>query len=225
MAGVRVDLAAPGRYRVDAIDDAPLRFTVFQGHGDVRYGANSVTVSVGQALVHDAVEHELRRRGMTRRSTNGRFARDARYQQVQARGYVSPYMTGYEELDTYGDWVPGRALRHRLGAARGAGRLGTVPLRPLALGPALGLDLGRRRALGLRAVPLRALGRSIGGRWGWWPGSFVARPVWAPALVGFVGGGGRRCRSVSAARWSAGIRWRRGIRTVPTIARTTPTSR
>jgi hypothetical protein len=30
----------------------------------------------------------------------------------------------------------------------------------------------------------------IGGRWGWWPGSFVARPVWAPALVGFVGTGG-----------------------------------
>jgi hypothetical protein len=29
----------------------------------------------------------------------------------------------------------------------------------------------------------------VGGRWGWWPGSYVARPVWAPALVGFVGTG------------------------------------
>ena len=30
----------------------------------------------------------------------------------------------------------------------------------------------------------------VGGRWGWCPGAFVARPVWAPALVGWVGGAG-----------------------------------
>ena len=26
-----------------------------------------------------------------------------------------------------------------------------------------------------------------GGRWGWWPGAYVARPVFAPALVAWVG--------------------------------------
>ena len=30
----------------------------------------------------------------------------------------------------------------------------------------------------------------IGGRWGWCPGSYVARPVWAPALVAWHGGPG-----------------------------------
>ena len=30
----------------------------------------------------------------------------------------------------------------------------------------------------------------VGGRWGWSPGAYVARPVWAPALVGWVGGSG-----------------------------------
>jgi len=30
----------------------------------------------------------------------------------------------------------------------------------------------------------------IGARWGWVPGPVVVRPVYAPALVGFVGGGG-----------------------------------
>jgi hypothetical protein len=30
---------------------------------------------------------------------------------------------------------------------------------------------------------------TVGGRWCWWPGGYVTRPVWAPALVGFVGGG------------------------------------
>ena len=28
----------------------------------------------------------------------------------------------------------------------------------------------------------------IGGRWGWCPGAYVARPYWAPALVGWCGG-------------------------------------
>jgi hypothetical protein len=30
----------------------------------------------------------------------------------------------------------------------------------------------------------------IGGRWGWCPGGYVARPLWAPALVAWVGGPG-----------------------------------
>ena len=30
----------------------------------------------------------------------------------------------------------------------------------------------------------------IGGRWGWCPGGYVARPVWAPALVAWYGGPG-----------------------------------
>ena len=29
---------------------------------------------------------------------------------------------------------------------------------------------------------------SVSGRWGWWPGEYVARPVYAPALVAWVGG-------------------------------------
>ena len=30
----------------------------------------------------------------------------------------------------------------------------------------------------------------LGGRWGWCPGAFVARPFWSPAMVGWVGGAG-----------------------------------
>src|SRR5260370_10200804 len=40
----------------------------------------------------------------------------------------------------------------------GAGRLGALPLRLLELDRALGVELDRRRAVGLRAVPLRPLG-------------------------------------------------------------------
>ncbi len=49
-------------------------------------------------------------------------------------------------------------LRGDLDPQRRAGRLGALSHRPLDLAGALGLDLGRRRALGLRAVSLRPLG-------------------------------------------------------------------
>jgi hypothetical protein len=187
VGGVRIDLAAPGSYRVDAVDNAPLRVTVFQGQGVVRHGTNNVPVGNSQALV------------MTQSSMNfaaavatpldeWAFARDARFQQVQAARYVSPYMTGFEELDAHGDWVPDASF-------------GTVWMpRAVPVGWAPYRD-GRWRWVqpwGWTWVDAAPWGYApfhygrwvvIGNRWGWWPGNFVARPVWAPALVGFVGGG------------------------------------
>jgi hypothetical protein len=185
VAGVRVDLALPGRYRVDAIEGSPLRVTAFEGQAAVRYGGNSVTVSTGQALV------------MTQSSINfaaaestplddWAWARDDRYAQVQAARYVSPSMTGYEELDAYGDWIPD-ASYGTVWAPR-AVPVGWAPYRH-----------GRWRWVspwGWTWVDAAPWGYApfhygrwvvIGSRWCWWPGGYVARPVWAPALVGFVG--------------------------------------
>ena len=58
---------------------------------------------------------------------------------------------------------------------------------------------GRRRRLGHTWVDAAPWGYApfhygrwafVGGRWGWCPGAYVARPVWAPALVGWYGGAG-----------------------------------
>jgi hypothetical protein len=46
----------------------------------------------------------------------------------------------------------------------------------------------------------------VGGRWGWVPGPVVVRPVYAPALVGFVGGGGFSF-SVSFGPGFSGVAW------------------
>ena len=57
---------------------------------------------------------------------------------------------------------------------------------------------------------------NIGGRWGWCPGTFVARPIWAPALVAWYGGSGW---SYSASvggpvfGWIP-LGWRRSVRAV-----------
>ncbi len=188
VADVRVDLAAPGRYRVDAIGDAPLAISVFDGRATVQYGGNAVNVGVGQAL------------NMTQSSTNYAVARmsalddwalsrDARYEQAQAPSYVSPYMTGYEELNTYGDWVMEPAF----------GNVWVPRAVPIGWAP---YRYGRWRWVapwGWSWVDSAPWGYApfhygrwvtIGGRWCWWPGGYAARPVWAPALVGFVGGGG-----------------------------------
>lgn len=188
VAGVQVDLAAPGRYRIDAIDGSPLTITVFQGQGNVRYGTNSVAVGGGQAL--SLTQSNLSfGSAMTTELDAWAFERDERYQQLQSARFVSPYMTGYEELDAHGDWIAD-------------GSYGTVWVpRAVPVGWAP-YRFGRWRWVspwGWTWVDAAPWGYApfhygrwvmIGGRWGWWPGNFVARPVWAPALVGFVGTGG-----------------------------------
>ena len=74
-----------------------------------------------------------------------------------------------------------------------AAGLGAVPLRLLELGRGLRLDLGRRRAVGLRAVPLRSLGAR-------------RRPL------GLVPGRLRRTARAGRRRWSAGTAARAGPR-------------
>src|SRR5689334_18807145 len=71
-------------------------------------------------------------------------------------------------------------VRNDLGADARCPRLGAVPLRPLDLEIAVGLDLDRRYALGLRALSLRALGASsnrlgVGARSAPSPGRVCAR--------------------------------------------------
>jgi hypothetical protein len=186
VGGVSVALAAPGRYRIEAIDGAPLNVTVFDGQAAVRHASASVTVNGGQALAMTQSNMSFGVATTTALDEWG-LALDARHQQLQAARHVSPYMTGYEELDAYGDWLPDAAF-------------GTVWVpRAVPVGWAPYRD-GRWRWVapwGWTWVDAAPWGYApfhygrwvmLSGRWCWWPGGFVARPVWAPALVGWVGG-------------------------------------
>jgi hypothetical protein len=189
VAGVQIGLAAPGRYRIDAIDDSPLKVSVFEGHGAVTFRGNTVTVSGGQALAMTQSNVGFASAISTALDAWA-LERDQRYaQSLAAARYVSPYMTGYEELDANGDWIAD-------------GTYGTVWVpRAVPVGWAP-YRYGRWRWVApwgwswVDAAPWGYApfhyGRwvTIGGRWCWWPGSYIARPVWAPALVGFVGSPG-----------------------------------
>ena len=182
----RVSLGDAGRYRVDAgRQPDTTAITVLEGAASV--DANGIAIAVqpgrraevggGRARVVDA-------------STDGfdgwTLARDRGDDVAQSPRYVSPETTGYESLDAYGDWrtTPGygpvwypRAVSVGWAPYR-AGRWAWVEpwgwtwidAAPWGFAP---FHYGRWALLG--------------GVWGWVPGAFVARPVYAPALVGWIG--------------------------------------
>ena len=115
--------------------------------------------------------------------------RDRRYETPRATAYVSPQMIGYADLDQYGTWqstpeygpvwyptaVAADWAPYRDGYWTNVGGWGStwVDAAPWGYAP---FHYGRWAW--------------VRGRWGWCPGAFVARPRWAPALVGWVGGPG-----------------------------------
>ena len=113
--------------------------------------------------------------------------RDRSYDSSVSARYVSPDVVGYQDLDANGTWRVDADLRQRVGAESRGRRLGALPRRTLGMGRPVGLDVGGRRALGLRRLPLRPLDEH---EWhvGLGAGSRAQPAYYAPALVAFVGG-------------------------------------
>jgi len=116
-------------------------------------------------------------------------ADDRRDEQLAATRYVSPEMTGWEDLDAHGRWD-----RHP--------EYGTVWVPMHVSSGWAPYRYGQwvwRRPWGWTWVDDAPWGFAPfhygrwawwGGRWCWVPGAYVARPAFAPALVGWVGGSG-----------------------------------
>ena len=189
----QVELSRPGLYRIDVTPDRQ---------------STQVTVREGEALIAlaNGVQQALPGQTAMVTGTNPRGAdirngigqdgfdawsatRDRRYERPRATAYVSRQMVGYADLDEYGTWqstpeygavwyptsVPAGWAPYSDGYWTNVGGWGStwVDAAPWGYAP---FHYGRWAW--------------VGGRWGWCPGTFVARPVWAPALVGWVGGAG-----------------------------------
>src|SRR5580704_13128690 len=115
--------------------------------------------------------------------------RDQRENRSVSAQYVSRDIDGYYDLDDYGDWqvVPeyGRVWVPRGVAAGWA---------PYHFGHWVWIAPWGWTWIGDEPWGFAPFhyGRwaFVGGYWGWVPGPLVVRPVYAPALVGFVGGSG-----------------------------------
>jgi len=183
----RITLAEPGSFRVDT-ERAPDTTVVNVSVGNVRVeGAGTMLTARAGKRVEvrgDDIFTALARRDDF---DNWVANRDRRDEGQVASRYIPADMTGYEDLDNYGNWVEDREY-------------GTVWFpRAVPVGWAPYRD-GRWVWIspwGWTWVDNSPWGYApfhygrwvvVSGRWCWTPGRVVGRPVWSPALVGWVGG-------------------------------------
>jgi hypothetical protein len=199
----RIVLQEVGRYRIDTgrVADTTT-VAVHQGSVQVERRDGAFVVSSGQRAEVTPQGAVAFRVAEARRDEfdDWGLARDRREDAVRSTRYVSPEMTGYEDLDEYGDWreVPeyGPVWTPRAVAADWA---------PYRAGHWAWVD-----PWGWTWVDQAPWGFApfhygrwvvIGGSWAWAPGVVVARPVYAPALVAWVGRPGWTVSSVHAVGW------------------------
>jgi hypothetical protein len=194
-----------GHYRFDRVDDTTEAGT---WRGELRVDSpNGLQVGAGQRVALTRPS-----RGGLRADWEGlpedAFAiwvarEDQRDERSASARYVSPEMTGAEDLDRYGRW----STHPEFGAVWFPleVRSGWEPYRQgrWAWVRPWGWTWIDEAPWGF--APFH-YGRWVvwGGRWGWVPGAYVARPVYAPALVAWGGGGGV---SVSVNIGSPPVQW------------------
>jgi hypothetical protein len=181
-----------GEYRIDANstgDESDV--TIWQGRGEVTGGGASFDVVAGQRAKFTGTEqldHEIQQLPGNDDFDNFAFSRDEQEDHAESSNYISPEVTGYEDLDEYGHWhyvadygpvwtpagvAPGWAP-YRFGHWVWIDPWGWtwVEDEPWGFAP---FHYGRWAF--------------VEGGWCWAPGPIAVRPVYAPAFVAFVGGG------------------------------------
>jgi hypothetical protein len=187
-----ISLLEPGSYRVDVQNDGTTDVVARSGRAELASGASSVTVSSNQyAAVTDiaAGAFEFRVAPAPDEWELWCMQRDQREDRFASSQYVPATMVGYEDLDEYGSWqffadygtcwiprgVPAGWAPYHFGHWAWVEPWGWTWIddAPWGFAP---FHYGRWA--------------HVNGVWVWAPGVFVARPIYAPALVVFIGGAG-----------------------------------
>ncbi len=189
----RIDIDRPGQYRVDVdADRERTTLTVREGEAGIRFAGGVQQTLPGQAATVMgidgaglAIQNGFANDGFDTWSAS----RDQRYDAARAPAYVSPEMVGARDLDDYGTWETTPAYGPVWYPATVA--VGWAPYRFGNWTWVAPWGWTWVDAAPWGYAPFH-YGRWVwtSGRWGWCPGARVARPVWAPALVGWYGGQG-----------------------------------
>jgi hypothetical protein len=185
-------ISQPGQYRIEASDDGSYSVvSIRDGQGESTGNGQTYTLHAGQRATFegtDTLNAQVQDIGAPDDFDNWSGGREHRYENSRSARYVSHDVVGYEDLDDNGDWSPdpgnGNVWYPHVAAGWAPYREGHwawidpwgwtwVDDEPWGYAP---FHYGRWL--------------SIRGRWGWVPGPPEVRPVYAPALVVFVGGGG-----------------------------------
>jgi hypothetical protein len=187
-----VSLAEPGSYRIDVREGGETTVTARSGAAQVATGGDSFDVPAGQSSVisgTDSVAYYVTGAPRLDGWDSWCAAREARVERSRNNPYVSREMIGAEDLSEHGSWivvsgygtawapasVPAGWAPYRYGHWAWVAPWGWTWIDDMPWGFAP-FHYGRWAL--------------AGGRWVWVPGAAVARPVYAPALVVFVGGEG-----------------------------------
>lgn len=188
---VAFTLTQPGDYRIDVDPDGNrTEVTAWHGRGEVTGGGLSYTVVAGQYATFaggDHLDYDLGQLPINDAFDSWALDRDQNEERSESANYVSRDMTGYEDLDAYGDWsyvanygmcwspagVAAAWAPYRFGHWNWVGPWGWtwVENEPWGFAP---FHYGRWAFAGKG--------------WMWVPGPSAVRPVYAPAQVAWLGG-------------------------------------
>jgi hypothetical protein len=191
-----VDLVDPGSYHIDAGHGDPttapdrVEVTVLEGRAEASGPRHRIEIFDGEraVLAGDPLTITLAEGGATP-FDDWALQRERREQSLATAQYVSPELTGYQDLDDYGRWdsnpsygpiwyptdMPADWAPYRYGHWAWVPPWGWTWIddAPWGFAP---FHYGRWV--------------EVDGQWGWCPGVAVPHPVYAPALVAFIGGDG-----------------------------------
>jgi hypothetical protein len=188
-----ISLLRPGTYRIDVADDGASGVAVRTGEAELASNASSVTVGPGQEVSlgdADSGAFDFASAPAPDELDRWSAARDQREDRSTGSRYVSPFMLGYEDLEENGVWrvvpaygsvwvprrVPAGWAPYRFGHWAWVDPWGWtwIDEAPWGFAP---FHYGRWAL--------------VGPEWVWIPGPAAQRPVYAPALVVFIGGAER----------------------------------
>jgi len=182
-----------GRYRVEASEDGNYTVvSVREGEGESTGNGQSYTLHAGQRATFRGTESlnaEVVDIGGPDEFDTWASSRDRRYEGSRSAQYLSQDVVGYEDLDDYGDWREDSNYGHVWFPTRVS--VGWAPYREGHwdwISP-WGWTWVDDASWGY--APFH-YGRwvTVGSRWGWVAGPINIAPVYAPALVVFLGTGG-----------------------------------
>ena len=182
----------PGRYRVEASEDGGYTVvSVREGEGESTGNGQTYTLHAGQRGTFSGTESlnaEVVEIGRSDEFDTWAESRDQRYEKSRSAQYLSQDVVGYEDLDEYGDWRDESSYGHvwfpRVSAGWAPYREGHWDwISPWGWTWVDDASWGYAPFHYGRWV-------AIGGRWGWVAGPVNVAPVYAPALVVFLGSGG-----------------------------------
>ncbi|HET7062895.1 MAG TPA: DUF6600 domain-containing protein [Rudaea sp.] len=183
-----------GDYRIDVDPQSGFTtVTAWRGGGDaIGEGGKRVAIAEGQTVrFNDSQLVDYQVNQIRARDDFDRYAstRDERYERAPARNYVSEDVVGYQDLDQYGSWEDAPEYGHVWYPSSVS-----ADWAPYHDGHWVWVD-----PWGWTWVDDAPWGFApfhygrwayVGSRWGWVPGPYDVAPVYSPALVAFVGGGG-----------------------------------